>query len=685
MVDSTAESYGCQHVVLSALTAFQQSGCAGPDLIAGLRAEVQHRLANHSFKVVLPYGVCIGTAPGGLTAPASAALAPPLISARPPQSVAQPQPRPVATTAAAPRFPATCGLLARTGGASASPPPPPPPQLFPPPQLLMPGGGGGSFDSASFEAAVASLYPPLGSAAGSGEAPPLLPGEERSASLRTLHRPHARVRLIAIAGMADFAARLQSLADGAPAWLEVRLLDLPGHGGRSQKMTREGLPPCAFPHQPVAADEAAPEGAGDAAATIAATATASLVSRLVDELWPLLVCTGPADEPPAAERGADSSSHRWVPYALFGYSLGSLLAYYIERELARRGAPPPLLLVVVGRTAPHCVTLPPHVVQHLRTCDDRSVVDFIQEKLCLPVPSPAVGNLAFTRAAALYRCGILLGAAHAGTIAGSALAASPCLYDEGASPTHATEPPKVGCPIVALSGALDTVARAPLVSRWAEVAPDGQQFRHATVPGASHIDLRESPAVNRAVYEQLAERVAWVATRGPEAPAASEGDAPTKPSKRPPPIDDDSCLPASFLNPDSSSGSASGSGSTNSSNELSRPSSTGRGGVLGGRDSPLLRAAAMLRAGNAVPSGGVRWGSSLRASPRASPRTSQESMDLPQLRRSASAELVAAPHGRAADRAASFSNRACQPHPLRRSFTAGEESKLEPSRRDAGA
>ena len=34
---------------------------------------------------------------------------------------------------------------------------------------------------------------------------------------------------------------------------------------------------------------------------------------------------------------------------------------------------------------------------------------------------------------------------------------------------------------------------------------------------------------------------------------------------------------------------------------------------------------------------------------------------------------------------ASFSNRACQPHPLRRSFTAGEESKLEPSRRDAGA
>ena len=42
-----------------------------------------------------------------------------------------------------------------------------------------------------------------------------------------------------------------------------------------------------------------------------------------------------------------------APYAIFGHSMGALLAYGLAGEMARRGAPPPCLLFVSGRGAPH--------------------------------------------------------------------------------------------------------------------------------------------------------------------------------------------------------------------------------------------------------------------------------------------------------------------------------------------
>jgi medium-chain acyl-[acyl-carrier-protein] hydrolase len=41
------------------------------------------------------------------------------------------------------------------------------------------------------------------------------------------------------------------------------------------------------------------------------------------------------------------------PYALFGHSLGALMAFEVAHELRRRGAPAPLLLFASARRAPH--------------------------------------------------------------------------------------------------------------------------------------------------------------------------------------------------------------------------------------------------------------------------------------------------------------------------------------------
>lgn len=61
-----------------------------------------------------------------------------------------------------------------------------------------------------------------------------------------------------------------------------------------------------------------------------AEAFAPLIGELAGALWPRL--------------------HR--PYALFGHSMGSLLAFELCRELRRLGAPAPVYLFVSGRMAP---------------------------------------------------------------------------------------------------------------------------------------------------------------------------------------------------------------------------------------------------------------------------------------------------------------------------------------------
>jgi hypothetical protein len=75
-----------------------------------------------------------------------------------------------------------------------------------------------------------------------GALPPLqsssqMPGEEKGATRGCfVPKPAACVRLFCLYGVADSCMSLKGWVDAAPAgWLEVRLVDLPGHGFRSHE------------------------------------------------------------------------------------------------------------------------------------------------------------------------------------------------------------------------------------------------------------------------------------------------------------------------------------------------------------------------------------------------------------------------------------------------------------------
>ncbi len=84
----------------------------------------------------------------------------------------------------------------------------------------------------------------------------------------------------------------------APAWLDIRPLELPGRGSRAS--------------EPLATD-------------------------LVDL---------------AAQLARELRGETWRPYALFGHSMGSLLAFELACALRAQGLPPPQALLVSGGAAP---------------------------------------------------------------------------------------------------------------------------------------------------------------------------------------------------------------------------------------------------------------------------------------------------------------------------------------------
>ncbi|MFJ8671663.1 thioesterase II family protein [Streptomyces sp. NPDC093589] len=62
-----------------------------------------------------------------------------------------------------------------------------------------------------------------------------------------------------------------------------------------------------------------------------------------------------------------------APYALFGHSLGSLIAYEVTRALRTAGRPLPAQLVVSGYPAPHL----PRVSQELHTLPDAELIEAV--------------------------------------------------------------------------------------------------------------------------------------------------------------------------------------------------------------------------------------------------------------------------------------------------------------------
>jgi hypothetical protein len=117
-----------------------------------------------------------------------------------------------------------------------------------PPALILPSAAellAGGHARPEFQAVLARLRP-------LGPAGPALPGEEKAASRGCCApKPDARARLFVFYGVADVAMSTQSWVRSAPAWVEARLVDFPGHGFRSH----EPLPACAAGGHPL--DEAA--------------------------------------------------------------------------------------------------------------------------------------------------------------------------------------------------------------------------------------------------------------------------------------------------------------------------------------------------------------------------------------------------------------------------------------------
>jgi len=118
---------------------------------------------------------------------------------------------------------------------------------------------------------------------------PSMPGEAKGASRKCfVPRPEARVRLFVLYGVADVSMSTEAWIRAAPDWLEVRLVDLPGHGFRSN----EPLPECAR---------------GEAASLDMAAIhaqRAALVNQITAEI---------------ASAAGDA------PFALYGFSFGALI------------------------------------------------------------------------------------------------------------------------------------------------------------------------------------------------------------------------------------------------------------------------------------------------------------------------------------------------------------------------
>ena len=313
---------------------------------------------------------------------------------------------------------------------------------------------------------------------------PSMPGEEKGAQARSkcfVPRPDARVRLFCLYGVADVAMSLEPWIRSAPAWLEVRLCDLPGHGFRSD----EPLPSCALPVEAGLDEE---DLAGE---------REGLVGRLADEI---LAAAGEA------------------PFALYGFSFGALLLYGVAVEAARRGATNLLCLCVAGRGAAHAATLSRATADMIVRSDAEGMLRF-QGPAAAAIPKPMR-----ERSSTLFRCGVLLGAAPAG--GGSLSSPLPDPPGEGADALgqadaavgfhadtpHAAGAPLVACPLVSVGSDADTVWPDAMVRRWKEVAalPSAEErvggrrrHVHLTVAGEQHMKLMSHKQTMDIVFREV--------------------------------------------------------------------------------------------------------------------------------------------------------------------------------------
>ena len=242
--------------------------------------------------------------------------------------------------------------------------------------------------------------------------------------VRFEERPRAAVRLLCLPHAGGGVAAFRTWSRALPEWIEVRAVQLPGRDARIR--------------EPLARD----------------------LGTLVEELAGALA--------PATEE----------PFALYGHSMGALLAFELTRRLERAAGPAPVHLFVAGYGAPH--RHPSRSRLHLLSHDE--VVDDLRRAGVTPEPVMRDRGL-MELLVPVIQADIAMCVGHG-----------------------RTEADTVATPISAFAGAADTVVAPAGLARWGELTTG--TFRLRVLDGDHFFPAGARDALLDAVQADLAERIA---------------------------------------------------------------------------------------------------------------------------------------------------------------------------------
>jgi len=328
--------------------------------------------------------------------------------------------------------------------------------------------------------------------------------EEAKPTLRPPIKPEAKMRLFALYGMGSFALSLHPWWSKAPGWLEVRPIELPGHGWRE----RDPLPLCegSSSHPAKFADatlESPPfietsfstkreyeaHLAGLASAHTKGSELAPLeagrqvfIRELCDMIAPLLN----------------------APYALFGFSNGAMIAFLMAVELERRGAPLPCRIFCAGRGPPHIQKWPARSLLNILRMTDEETISFAEAGGILAPASERGGMRLNPRFAPVTRSGVV-----------GMFGVGKCRDDvdvNDGSESYLLNPPQLQqVPITALLSREDHMWPSDrYLSRWRDVTR--ADFRGVVVSSVPHHQFQGHVDLRNRVYSELAQMLRMTLT-----------------------------------------------------------------------------------------------------------------------------------------------------------------------------
>jgi medium-chain acyl-[acyl-carrier-protein] hydrolase len=234
-------------------------------------------------------------------------------------------------------------------------------------------------------------------------------------------RPAAAVRLLCLPHAGGGASAFRTWGRAVAEWIEVAAVQLPGREARIREPLRRDL------------------------------------GGLADEL---------ADGLAAAMEGR---------YALYGHSMGALLAFELVRRLERAGAPLPVRLFVAGCAAPHRHAS----TSRLHLMDFDEVIAELRRDGATPAPVLDDRGL-MARLVPILQADVAMCVAHG-----------------------RSDPDPVEVPISAFGGARDTLAPPASVDGWRELTALG--FRARLLAGGHFFPADERDALLDAIARDLAE------------------------------------------------------------------------------------------------------------------------------------------------------------------------------------